>query len=425
MQRIDSINARPNENGIGKAGFNDNADLPGQDATYLTPTWLNTIQEEICNLLEKNNVNLDPSKKDQLFNLLVTYPYIQALELAIEDRFILSTLSNKKLFDELQSQITALVNRVVYPRIIASGIIYYVGGDAGGSLSLLSGTDGWNVSNDKVVAPQIYNLSDRNFGIFLSPESENESFSLERGIQDFKPKVWNRSGTNRIGYTGQVGFQVIQHKNPNSVSIDGDYPTGIYSFILQPSESKLFTLIGAGGGGGSSIKSSESIYPLADGRAGEDVILKVNGQTIAIVHGGGGGSQGIWGNGSAFSNGNTGELGDIEIIGVFDSTNVTLGKSDQASRENHKGGESVSPIGMFGKGGDGANGIGDEGWSYGGGGASGSVLVAKYTNNSTSNQTITLIIGKGGRGGEKGWSANDIVGSNGSDGFARVVTSSN
>ena len=38
MKRIDSVNARPDENGLGKAGFNDNADLPGQDATYVTPS---------------------------------------------------------------------------------------------------------------------------------------------------------------------------------------------------------------------------------------------------------------------------------------------------------------------------------------------------------------------------------------------------
>ena len=33
MNRIDTINARENMFGVGKSGFHDNADLPGQDAT--------------------------------------------------------------------------------------------------------------------------------------------------------------------------------------------------------------------------------------------------------------------------------------------------------------------------------------------------------------------------------------------------------
>ncbi len=72
MKRIDTLNARPDLFGVGKAGFSDNADLPGQDATYLSPDWLNVIQEELCNLLELNEIGLDPNSKQQLFELLIT-----------------------------------------------------------------------------------------------------------------------------------------------------------------------------------------------------------------------------------------------------------------------------------------------------------------------------------------------------------------
>ena len=72
MIRIDSVNARANANGAGKAGFSDNADLSGQDATYLTPDWLNHIQEELANVLEKNGVALDLNNREQLFSLLAT-----------------------------------------------------------------------------------------------------------------------------------------------------------------------------------------------------------------------------------------------------------------------------------------------------------------------------------------------------------------
>ncbi len=70
MKRIDSVNARKNVNGAGKAGFHDNSDLSGQDATYLTPDFLNTIQEELANLLELRGIPLDPEKRRQLFDAL-------------------------------------------------------------------------------------------------------------------------------------------------------------------------------------------------------------------------------------------------------------------------------------------------------------------------------------------------------------------
>lgn len=422
MKRIDSVNARPDLFGSGKKGFHANDDVPGQDATYLTPDWCNTVQEEIANILEKNGVQLDPNNRQQLYELLVTYPYVDDLMNAIENRFKYEAQLNKQARDELQVQITALMNHVVYPRIVASGVLYYSGDSATGSVSWLGGTDGWNVSGDRVIAPSIYNLTDRNYGIFLSPEADNESYSLERDLQGFKPTIWNRSGQSRTGYSGQVGFQVVQHKNPNSLTVNGDYPVGVYSFVLQPNESKIFTLIGSGGGGGSSIRPGDSEYPRAHGQSGEDVLLKLNGVTVAAVHGGGGGTQGSWWNGSALTDGSGGVTGTVDIIGAFKSTNIINGKDGNATREDRSGGASVSPIGTFGQGGAGAIGTGDNGYAFGGGGASGSVLVAHYTNNSSGNQTITLIVGRGGAGGEKGWSNLDVVGVRGSDGFARVTS---
>ena len=70
MHRINSVNARANQNGTGKAGFHDNADLAGQDATYLTPTWCNTLQEEIANVVEGFGHTLDANNNTQLLNVL-------------------------------------------------------------------------------------------------------------------------------------------------------------------------------------------------------------------------------------------------------------------------------------------------------------------------------------------------------------------
>lgn len=86
MNRIDSINARQDINGPGKIGFHDNTDLPGQDATYLTPEWLNMIQEELCNILEKNGHSLNPQSRQQLFDILATEESLLVLAEAMEQR---------------------------------------------------------------------------------------------------------------------------------------------------------------------------------------------------------------------------------------------------------------------------------------------------------------------------------------------------
>ncbi|MEF9958301.1 MAG: hypothetical protein RR767_14050, partial [Acinetobacter sp.] len=86
MLRINSTNARPDVNGTGKHGFHSNEDLPGQDATYLTPTWLNAIQEELSNLLELHGIQLDPNDNTQLYGLLATDADLLALSEAVEQR---------------------------------------------------------------------------------------------------------------------------------------------------------------------------------------------------------------------------------------------------------------------------------------------------------------------------------------------------
>lgn len=65
MHRIDSANARPDVNGTGKKGFHSNEDLSGQDATYVTPTWCNAVQEELCNAIGLN-APLDKANNSQL-----------------------------------------------------------------------------------------------------------------------------------------------------------------------------------------------------------------------------------------------------------------------------------------------------------------------------------------------------------------------
>lgn len=88
MKRIDTINARKNMFGVGKSGFHDNSDLPGQDATYVNPEWFNTVQEELCNLLELRGITPNPESKRQLYDLLTTQVDLEALADEIETNFI-------------------------------------------------------------------------------------------------------------------------------------------------------------------------------------------------------------------------------------------------------------------------------------------------------------------------------------------------
>ena len=116
MKRIDSINARPNANGAGKTGFHDNADLSGQDATYLTPSWLNQVQEELCNLLEMNGIALNSGVRDQLYQLLATNDDINALAAATQVKLDQEQTWRENADNDLQQQInneqTARINAI-------------------------------------------------------------------------------------------------------------------------------------------------------------------------------------------------------------------------------------------------------------------------------------------------------------------------
>ncbi len=86
MHRIDSLNARANENGAGKNGFNDNTDISGMDSTYMTPEWCNAIQEELANVIAAAGIVLNKAQNNQLLAgvqyLFQTYTDAEVLALA-------------------------------------------------------------------------------------------------------------------------------------------------------------------------------------------------------------------------------------------------------------------------------------------------------------------------------------------------------
>lgn len=71
MHRIDSVTAREDVNGIGKKGFSDNVDLPQHDATYVTPEWCNSVQEELAHVVESVGMTLDKNDNTQLATAII------------------------------------------------------------------------------------------------------------------------------------------------------------------------------------------------------------------------------------------------------------------------------------------------------------------------------------------------------------------
>jgi|GEM_PF-5752921 len=404
MQRIDSANARQDVNGAGKAGFHDNTDLAGHDPTYLTPEWCNAIQEELANLLELNGVVLSKGDNTQLFNLLATEESLLALSTAIETRLqqlkqqqeASDSTIQTQLYDALESlqqQISNLSNSLAtsYPKVLLSGVI-----KAGQPL--------------EITKPTAINMSflDTRYAVQLTPEGGHEAWSLTRHDDKIAINIWNRSGTNRIGYTGNINWSVIQTEGLTASAGNGDY---IYTgtpvvFPILAGESKSFLLIGAGGGGGSSRYedlAANSNPPPLKGQDGEATYLSITGTNIVFSAGGG---------------------GEWSMVGAYTSATRTNGQAGNANADNHTGASTDSN--GRGSGGDGADGYLIETQAFGGGGGEGARLSVIYTNNTQSTQYARLYVGRAGQGEksllEEVNTGTYLAGIDGSNGFARVST---
>ncbi|HDI5715250.1 TPA: sperm-activating peptide, partial [Acinetobacter baumannii] len=101
---------------------------------------------------------------------------------------------------------------------------------------------------------KVTDLRDSKYAIHLTPESMHEAWTITRSEKSFDYEVWNRSGQNRIGYSGIVSWSVIQVAAETLNDGNGDYTVpGVYIIPIQPKEQKEFILVGAGGAGGGSV----------------------------------------------------------------------------------------------------------------------------------------------------------------------------
>lgn len=194
---------------------------------------------------------------------------------------------------------------------------------------------------------KVTDLRDSKYAIYLTPESPHEAWKLTRAEKGFSYEVWDRSGQNRIGYSGTVNWSVVQVAAETLNDGNGDYTVpGVYIIPIQPKEQKEFILVGAGGAGGGSVWE---LGALAHGTSGTDTRLRLNELDLAVVGGGKGGTSGQWSNGSAFSNGAGGLAGVITVTSNITEISRKLGNAGTAANQtNHKGGASVSPVSNWG-----------------------------------------------------------------------------
>lgn len=201
---------------------------------------------------------------------------------------------------------------------------------------------------------------------------------------------------------------------------------------LQPSESVDVVLVGGGGGGGGAVHNYSSSQWWVDvtGGNGGDTSVTISPLGSTLTAGGGkGGGQAHWGNGSSYTNG-AGGLGGVytmtgntsvfsNVVGVNGIRPPTV-----VRWQRQLGGTTVAPTvpeGKRGAGGNGAWGVGDEQWSYGGGGGSGAMVSAKITNTTSNVMKLTFNVGSGG----SGWQKTSVTNGNNSDpgekGYAKVT----
>ena len=336
------------------------------------------------------------------------------------DNFVLQTAFNTHVqqnADEhlaLQNQITELQN--TYPKIIASGVA--IGSN--------------NFEIDLSAFDKIKDLRDNKYAIHLTPENDHEAWNFKRLAHAIQVNMWDRSGTNRIAYSGNVSWSVIQTQAESASGGNGDYYAGTYNIAILPNETKRIYLVGGGGGGGIGVHWDDKDVVGINGENGESSQLFLNDVLLAQAGGGGGGERGYWDNGSAWLKGEAGNGGSNSFNQTLNQVIFIAelpGQNGTSERFNHVGGTSVhidhaqagNNAPNYGAGGNGGNGYGneDDGWA-GGAGSAGYVEVS-YKNTSPETEFLTLIVGKGGKRGQLP-PTYTVEGTNGIDGFAKVST---
>ncbi|MDV4263304.1 hypothetical protein ACG9XY_12315 [Acinetobacter seifertii] len=463
MKRIDTINARENVNGLGKKGFHDNSDLEGQDATYVSPSWLNTMQEEVANVIENSAMELDPNDNSQLLKALQFQISSLAQAIYHVGSWHGSNNTSYNPATALKPFFGYETTWILWPYVpqgvgTLNDAVGAISGLSAGSPFQAASTRIWERLADGASAPTYQVTVDKN----IVDEGANVTFNIETtGLAAGTPVHWSITGIeaddilpaelsgefiiNEAGLASKsfsivadnatednqtLTFKLtyIPNKQVTVLIMDtSKYPEGkstyfegTHNLTVRPKEIITVDMFGAGGGGGGSCYSP-SRNPTATN--GGDVVLTYGSNSIT-AGGGKGGTGGVWGNGSSFYSGEGGK-GGTNNINADSSFTVLVNQAGNTAVIVDRYQEQLgavgldSSIGIINGGGNGAWGIGDENWSYGGGGGSGGRVKVQFTNNTSDIVTLTLVIGARGLG----WIESGNHGSDGGVGFA-VVTHS-
>lgn len=259
-----------------------------------------------------------------------------------------------------------------------------------------------------------YNLQDTTkYALLFNPEGSHEAWSLGRTKTSatenakFSASVFNRSGTSRVGYSGNNSWAVVQLKadgNLDRVARKVYGRPGIYSYPMKAGHTYRVHVIGGGGAGGNAIYYHSGATELYSDDGGWSEFSTTSKFSLKSW-GGTGGSRGCWNNGSAYRNGRSGIGGTYQNINTEDTAKLILSKivtnvgTDGYMYRYNAGYGGSSPlcpeIRFFGNGGKGMYGSGDDNWGYGGSGGGGAGVRALVKSNI--NQNAYVQTGAGGK----------------------------
>lgn len=186
---------------------------------------------------------------------------------------------------------------------------------------------------------------------------------------------------------------------------------------LAPGAKFEMVMYGSGAGGGGSRYTGGNYDPAMDGQPGSISKLSLNSTDVIQLTPSQGGTEGWWGNGSHLSDGYPGLGGTPDLITAV-IPGVTVEELRYVPGNTVQGGWTggnrigapaavfspalnapIPTLPTYGKGGNGAEGVGDNGRAYGGGGGSGAAVYIRLVNNNDGPLLISFDVGESGSKG--------------------------
>jgi hypothetical protein len=241
---------------------------------------------------------------------------------------------------------------------------------------------------------QSIDFTDPNVVVLVTPEGVHEAWDTTRYKDRFDINVYNRSGTNRVGYTGKVSWAVFLQEGDINL-----YRAGTYEIIIPANCKAEVHLVGAGGSGAGSLWASNYVAEWKKMDNGENTSFTISNSLKIVAGGGEGGTRGAWNNGSAYLQGvagngglaNVEKLGNAKILSQSDGDKARLETAHDWCNRDTRGG---STRWKFGAGGEGGYTVETRKHRcYGGGGGSGAHIHFVLENNSAEALTAELIVG--------------------------------